>query len=189
MAIGDWNWKIGEAVERIRTRYDHIGRKTGVPFLAVIYQPALEIPFLKEWKVQCKLLGTGFEIFPLDILSITQRVISEIGADNIVESIKNPMPGSDPEIELGQLWSKAIVDEVFLSFQKSTYPKPLVCLEKMAALYPALGPRDIMQALWDSNQDVLRGPVIFLIPGTLEGPRTYNFLNVKKEFMYRGDLL
>ena len=30
MSSHDWRWKIGEAIERIRTRYDYIGRKTGL---------------------------------------------------------------------------------------------------------------------------------------------------------------
>ena len=67
--------------------------------------------------------------------------------------------------------------------------KPAVSLERCGALYPAIGPRDIMQALWDSNQDTLEGPVVVLIPGTLQGARTYLFINTRKEFMYRGDLL
>ena len=39
MSKVDWEWKIREAVERIKTRYDHIGRKTGAPFLALVYPP------------------------------------------------------------------------------------------------------------------------------------------------------
>jgi hypothetical protein len=31
----NWRWAIGEAIERIRGRYQHIGRKTGAPFLAL----------------------------------------------------------------------------------------------------------------------------------------------------------
>ena len=42
---------------------------------------------------------------------------------------------------------------------------------------------------WDSNQDTLEGPVVVLIPGTLQGARTYLFVYTRKEFMYRGDLL
>ena len=29
----DWGWKLREATERVRTRYEHIGRKTGAAFL------------------------------------------------------------------------------------------------------------------------------------------------------------
>ena len=39
---GDWEWKLREAVERLRTRYEHIGRKTGAPFLAIVYPPEVE---------------------------------------------------------------------------------------------------------------------------------------------------
>ncbi len=62
-------------------------------------------------------------------------------------------------------------------------------LERLAAVYPAVGPRDIMQFLWDSASDIFDGPIVILIPGILRGPRTYAFLGQKDEFMYRGDLL
>ena len=39
-----------EAIERIRSRYEHIGRKTGAPFLAVVYPAELETAVLKEWQ-------------------------------------------------------------------------------------------------------------------------------------------
>ena len=52
MSSQDWQWKIGEAVERVRTRYEFIGRKTGAPFLAVVYPPEAETAFLKEWHAQ-----------------------------------------------------------------------------------------------------------------------------------------
>ena len=52
MSSHDWRWKIGEAIERIRTRYDYIGRKTGAPFLALVYPPEAEPAVLKEWHTQ-----------------------------------------------------------------------------------------------------------------------------------------
>ena len=48
MSSQDWRWKIGEAIERVRTRYEFIGRKTGAPFLALVYPPVAEAAFLKE---------------------------------------------------------------------------------------------------------------------------------------------
>ena len=45
----DWRRKIAEAAERVRTRYGHIGRKTGAPFLAVVYPPEVESAALREW--------------------------------------------------------------------------------------------------------------------------------------------
>lgn len=38
----DWRWKIDEAIEIIRLRYDHVGSKTGAPFLAIVYEPQAE---------------------------------------------------------------------------------------------------------------------------------------------------
>ena len=57
MSSHDWRWKIGEAIERLRSRYEFVGRKTGAPFLAVVYPPELELAVLKEWRTQCATLG------------------------------------------------------------------------------------------------------------------------------------
>jgi hypothetical protein len=46
-----------------------------------------------------------------------------------------------------------------------------------------------MQQLWGSAELTLDGPVVVLIPGYIDGTRTYSFLGEKVEFMYRGDLL
>jgi hypothetical protein len=189
MSDRDWRWKIGEVIERLRSRYQHIGRKTGAPFLAFIYPVEAQIGVFAEWQAQISALQHEFDVRTIDVLDITQRVISDIGSENIVDSMSDPMPGSDPVSDLGQLWVNAVVEAVHAAFRNSTAKKPVVCLGHLAALYPAIGPRDIMQALWDSNQATMKGPVIVLIPGSLEGPRTYAFLDIKKEFMYRGDLL
>lgn len=45
MTEHNWRWAIGEAIERIHGRYQHIGRKTGAPFLALVYPPD-QIPAL-----------------------------------------------------------------------------------------------------------------------------------------------
>ena len=65
----------------------------------------------------------------------------------------------------------------------------MASLQRLAALYPAAGPRDVMQRLWDSNQSPLDGPVVVLVPGHVVGPRTFSFVGKTDEFMYRGDLL
>lgn len=189
MSERDWRWKIGEVTERLRSRYHHIGRKTGAPFLAVVYPWEAQAAVLAEWRTQINALHPEFDVRPIDALAVTQSVVSDIGAENIVDSLDDPMPGSDPIAELGQLWIKSIVDAVHSAFKASSADKPVVSLERLAALYPAIGPRNLMHALWDSNQEILKGPVIVFIPGTLQGPRTYNFMDLRKEFMYRGDLL
>ena len=119
----------------------------------------------------------------------TQKVVDEIGAANIVASMADPMPGSDPQSELGELWVTAIAGVVENRLSQQGGSKPVVSLERLAALYPAAGPRDVMQRLWDSAQSVITGPVVVMIPGRVVGPRTYRFLGVRDEFMYRGDLL
>lgn len=189
MSSRDWRWKIGEAIERLRTRYEFIGRKTGAPFLAIVYPPEIETAVLKEWRTQCATLHPEIDVRAVDVLTETQRLIAEIGADNVVASMADPMPGSDPQSELGGLWITAVADAVQKRLSANSLSKPVVSLERLAALYPAAGPRDVMQRLWDSAQSMLNGPVVVMIPGQVVESRTYRFVGERDEFMYRGDLL
>jgi len=189
MSARDWRWKISEAVERLRTRYDFIGRKTGAPFLAVVYPPEVETIVLKEWRTLCATLQPEIDVRPIDVLAETQKVIVEIGAANIVAAMADPMPGSDPRCELGGLWVTTVAGAVERQMAEARPGKPVVSLERLAALYPAAGPRDVMQRLWDSAQSALNGPVIVMIPGRVLASRTYRFVGERDEFMYRGDLL
>ncbi len=189
MSSHDWRWKIGEAIERLRTRYEFIGRKTGAPFLALVYPPAAETAVLKEWRTQCATLHPEIDVRSIDVLVETQKLIADIGAENIVASMADPMPGSDPQSELGELWITAIAAAVQGRMSDSGTGKPVVSLERLAGLYPAAGPRDIMQRLWDSSQSALDGPVVVMIPGHVAESRTYCFVGERNEFMYRGDLL
>lgn len=189
MSSHDWRWKINEAIERVRTRYEFIGRKTGAPFLALVYPPEVETAVLKEWRTQTGALRPEIDVRTVDALEVTQGVIAEFGAENVIGSMANPMPGSDPESELGQLWVKALAEAVQNCLAAPGPGKPAVSLERMAALFPATSPRAVMQHLWDSAQSTLNGPVVVLIPGHTVGPRTYTFVGNRDEFMYRGDLL
>lgn len=189
MSLYDWRRKIGEAIERIRSRYEFIGRKTGAPFLAVVYPPDVETAFLKEWRTHCATLAPEIDVRSVDVLDVTQAVLAEIGAANIVSSMDDPMPGSDPQAELGGLWVSAVAEAVAAQFAEPASGKPVVSLQRLAALYPAAGPRDVMQRLWDSAQATLNGPVVVLIPGHIMEARTYSFVGKRDEFMYRGDLL
>ena len=186
--MSDWRWKIGEAVERIRTRYDHIGRKTGAPFLALLYPPELEAAVLREWRTQASSLTPDFDLRTIDVLAVTQAALADLGAENVVDALANPMPGSDPVVELGHHWVDAVARHVRERFHDPK-GRPVVVMERVAALYPVAGPRDVMQQLWDSAQSALDGPVIVLVPGSVRSARTYTFLDVRNEFMYRGDLL
>lgn len=184
----DWRRKIVEAVERLRTRYRFIGHKTGAPFLALVYPPEAEVTVLKEWHTQAAALRPEIEVRSIDVLDVTQRVLAEIGAEAIVGALASPMPGSNPQSELGRLWVKGIVDAIQASLAEGG-GKPVISLERLAAVYPATGPRDVMHFLWGSASDVFDGPIVVLIPGTPRGSRTYAFLGRRDEFMYRGDLL
>lgn len=185
----DWSWKLREAAERIRTRYDHIGRKTGAPFLAVIYPPEAEAAVIREWRTLTETLGPEFDLRRVDVLDVTMTVIRDLGSENIVDTMRAPMPGSNPDSELGNMWVKALSEAVRENANRKSTSRVVVFLERMAALYPASGPRALMQDLWDSAQASLDGPVVFLIPGTLREPRVYSFLNLRDEVMYRGDIL
>ncbi len=188
----DWRWKIGEVVERLRTRYEFIGRKTGAPFLAMVYPPGAEVSALKEWRTQAAALRPDIDVRTVDVLQVTQTVLADIGAEAVVDALDNPMPGADPQSELGQLWVDAVAAALQRAAQQPGAGRPVFCLEHLAALHPAAGPRDLMRSLWDdaaSAASVCDAPIVILIPGSLRGMRTYAFLDQKSEFMYRGDLL
>lgn len=189
MSTVDWRWKIGEAVERLRTRYQFIGRTTGAPFLALVYPPEAEVPVLQEWHTQTAALRPDIDVRHIDVLDVTQAVLTTLGAEAVVEALTNPMPGSHPETELGQMWIAGIVEAVRAELGGPGGQRRVISLERLAALYPAAGPRHVMQYLWDGAADGLQGPVVVLIPGVLHGPRNYSFLGQREELMYRGDLL
>lgn len=186
----DWGWKLREAVDRIRTAYAHIGRSSGAPILAIVYPPEQEIAVLKEWHTLMTSLAGSFDVRPVDVLEMTMRVVDEFGVDTIVSNFADPMPGSDPQAELGRQWVDRIAAQIHeLSAHTSGEPLPLVVVERTAALYPAATPRSVMQAVWDTEKASLDTVVVFLIPGTLIQPRVYSFVNRREEFMYRGDVL
>ena len=137
----DWEWKLREAVEALKTRYDHIGRKTGAPFLAVVYPPEAEAAVLREWETLAASLQPEFDVRTIDVLEVTQSVVENLGGENIVGAIRDPMPGSNPEAELGGMWITAVAERVK---ECGTTPPPhgkiVVVLKYLAALHPATGP-------------------------------------------------
>jgi len=189
MNATDWGWKLREAADRIRTRYEHIGRKTAAPFLAIVYPPEAEPNVLKEWHTLAATLEPEFSIRSVDVLAVTEEVLRELGVEAIVESMKEPMPGSDPTAELSAMWTSAVARAVREAFRKQAAGRPVVVLERLAALYPASTPRAVMQTLWDTEYAALEGPVVMLIPGILKEARVYHFVGRVEEFMYRGDIL
>lgn len=189
MSGSDWRWKIREVAERLRTRYEHIGRKTGAPFIALVYPPDAEASVLKEWHTVADSLRPEVDVRTINVLGLTQAVLAEIGTSNVIASIMDPMPGSEPQSELGRLWVGAIAEHIRARLAEPGTGRPVISLEYLAALYPAAGPRDLMQVLWDSAQSELEGLVVVLVPGEFGGTRTYAFLGKRDEFMYRGDLI
>jgi hypothetical protein len=188
MTAPDWRWKIAEAAERLRNRYAAIGRGSGAPFLALVYPPDAETAVLKEWLAQATALRPDVDVRRVDLLEVTQQVLAELGVEAIVQAMADPMPGSDPQAELGRLWIAAVDQAVQACLAAPGGGKLAVSLERLAALYPAAGPLAVMQHLWESTI-AFDGPFVVLIPGVLAGPRKYLFLGQREEFMYRGDLL
>lgn len=186
---GDWGWKLREAVDRVRTRYEHIGRKTAAPFLAVVYPLEAERAVVKEWRTLAKTLEPEFDVRPVDILDVTACAARGVGVESLVSALREPMPGSNPEAELGELWTRAVSERVVEESKRLGSGRPVVVLERLAALYPASSPRAVMQALWDGAARP-ECPVLFLIPGVfVEAPRFYAFVGKVHELMYRGDIL
>lgn len=182
MTILDWRWKIGETTERLRTRYGLLGRKTGAPFLALVYPHEAETAVLNEWHAQSDALRPDIDVRTINVLEVTQRVLSEIGTAHVVAALVDPMPGSDAQSELGHLWVHAVTGAVRSRLAEPGNGKPVVSLEQVAALYPAATPRDVMQTLWDSAQSTLECPVVIFIPGILKASRTYSFLGQNSNF-------
>src|SRR5262245_31227536 len=108
----DWGWKLREAVERVRTRYEHIGRKTGAPYLAIVYPPESERSVFREWRTLTATLEPEFSIRTVDVLDVTTRIVDQFGAHALVDSMGDPMPGSDPTSELGSMWTNAVASAV-----------------------------------------------------------------------------
>ena len=97
--------------------------------------------------------------------------------------------GSDPETDLAVLWITAVASRVKELAAQPPNGRPIIAVERLAALYPVAGPRDVMQHLWDSGDGVVGAPVIVLIPGVLRERKVYSFVNCRDELMYRGDIL
>lgn len=184
----DWRWKIDEAVNRIQERYAYVGSKTGASLLAVVYPPEAETAVYHEWSAQTARLGPVYDLQTINILNITVQAVASLGSEHIVASIADPMPGSNPEADLGRMWVTAVCQEIHVRLDQSQKERPVAVLQNVAALYPATTPYALLQALWD-NAKPLRGPVIIFIPGRLTEKRGYAFLNKESELMYRGDII
>ena len=184
----DWRWKLDEAVKRIQERYAYVGSKTGAAFLAIIYPPEAETAVFHEWSAQTARLGPTYDLKTIDVLAVTNQAVAELGSEHIIASIDNPMPGSNPEADLGRMWVTAVAQHIHTGLDESPKERPVAVLQNVAALHPATTPRALLQALWD-NPKPLNGPVVIFIPGKLVAAREYTFLNKVTEVMYRGDIL
>lgn len=184
-----WEWKIREAIGQIRNRYGHIGRMTGAPFLAIVYAPEVERAFCKEWRTLVTTLAPAYSVRPVDVLAVTSGAVHEVGLEALTGAMADPMPGADPDSELGAMWTTAVARAVREAESRDGPGRPVIVLERLAALHPVSSPHAVMQALWDGDHALVRGPVVLLIPGERVGGRAYRFLGLVEELMYRGDIL
>jgi hypothetical protein len=182
----DWQGTLREAVEQIKTRYDFIGRQTGASFLGVVYPPEVESAVLREWKTLTSGLGSEFEVRTVDVLAVTMLVVDELGSEAIADTLAAPMPGSNPEAELGQMWVRVVVEQVKQVLSQPSTAKLVVVLEHLSALYPVTSPQAVMKTL---EQCGVEGLVVFLIPGKIKSRNVYSFINQREHSMYRGDLI
>jgi len=144
---------------------------------------------LREWHAVVATLEPEFSVRPINVLEVTTNIVDRFGARALVNSMSDPMPGSEPTAELSSMWTNAVATAVREAVRRPGRGRPVVVLEQLAALYPASGPRAVMQTLWDSDHGALDGPVILLVPGVLVEARVYRFVGQVEEFMYRGDIL
>ena len=186
----DWRWTIHEAIATLDTRYGAIGSMTGVPFLALVYPPGVERGFWHELRFQLEALRPRIDARYLDLLALTTRAIDEIGLETVIGSLEDPFTIADAQADLGRLWLDRARQEVrALADLRDRPGRPVIVIESIAALYPAAGPFMLMQTLWNDEEARIDAPVLVPIPGSLEGPRSYRFLDRDVELMYRGDLL
>jgi len=186
--MDDWRDKVHRAIERVTEQYDNIGRMTGIPVLGIIVSPEMEENAVNEWRIQSNTIS-GYRFEEIDVLELTTDEVEGLGVDHIVNMIENPMPGANPESELGNIWINAILDKIFeLCSKYNETEKLVIYLTRLGALFPASTPRALVQSMIE-RRDTLSIPIILFIPGSLTEPRAYKFLNSVEEFMYRGDLI
>lgn len=129
-----WKTRLEEAAERIRSRYQHIGRKTGASILVLLYPPQEEPKVLREWRAIVEGLAPEFDGHHVDALEVTQAAMAEIGMDDIVFSLDQPMPGCDPHDALRRLWINALTKRIREALPTGG-SRAFVSLERLAALH------------------------------------------------------
>jgi hypothetical protein len=185
----DISLKIKEAASRIKYRYDFIGHQKGSSLLTIVFPHEAELWTMKEWRAQAGIFADQYDLIYMDILDITTRCNDQLGVENIIAALEDPMPGANPETELANLWISEIIAAILKKLAEHRGNPPVLVIEKTAALYPVAGPGFLLQQLWDMHSQIIHCPVVVFIPGRLLEQQVYLFLNTKEEFMYRGDIL
>lgn len=183
------DWKIKEAILKLKNNYDFIGHKTGAPFLGIVYNHSEEQWFYKEWDAQVQSIANEFVFFDIDFLKLIHNCISNLGINEAIDAINNPMRGNSPYNGLAELFIDDTIEIIKEKLSNPSNKKPILVLKKLDALFPVTTPHTLFQNLWDIHGNILKCPVVCLIPGKNSNGRSYLFLNEIQELMYRGDLL
>lgn len=183
------DWKIKEAILKLKNNYDFIGHSTGAPFLGIVYNHSEEQWFYKEWDAQVQSIANEFVFFDIDFLKLIHSSISNIGINDVLDAVNNPMPGNSPYNDLADIFINDTIEIIKEKLSNHSNKKPILVLKKLDALFPVTTPYTLFQNLWDIHGNILKCPVVCLIPGKNSNGRSYLFLNEIQELMYRGDLL
>ena len=143
---------------------------------------------MREWHIQIEALAPTIEGKFVNIVDITQHVITDLGIDTVATVLSDPDNSENAKTDMGRMW----IEEVKTAVREagsSSGGRPVITVEGITALFPAAGPFMLMQSLWNDEQASLDCPIIVPIPGIITGPRNYRFLGRFDELMYRGDLL
>jgi hypothetical protein len=154
----DWGWKLREAAERIRTRNEHIGRKTGAAFSPSCTRPRPNESSC-EWHVLAATLAPEFEVRAIDVLDVTMRG-GRPGGSGIDEG---PHAGLDPGVRARGRLGRAVVADVRTAAGRPGSGVPHLSWSASLPV-PGSGSRVVVQALWDSDQ-AFDCPLILFGPG------------------------
>jgi membrane protein len=95
--------------------------------------------------------STIFSIRTIDVLDVTARVVRQFGAESLVDSMKDPMPGSDPTSELGSMWTNAVTASVREAAGRGGRPVVVSAARASSSL------KDALNTVWEVEPKPGRG--------------------------------
>lgn len=181
--------KVHEAIHRLRNSYGMIGKKTGLPYLAIVFPPSDEYEVLREWHFQMDTFQEEFHCIPIDVVKCSQKVLNYVGIEKVRETFHDETLVQNAKRDLGVMWIREIGKEIKRGYSSDTEKKVVFSIERTGGLYPVTNPYVMMEQLWNDNSITLDHPLIVFIPGSITGSRHYNFLDRDELLMYHGDMI